>query len=39
VLRPDSVEELCIGVEAGRLAPEGGGQGAEVEIDGLRFVR
>ncbi|SNS02040.1 hypothetical protein SAMN04488503_2384 [Humidesulfovibrio mexicanus] len=39
VLRPDSVEELCIGVEAGRLDPEGGGQGAQVEIDGLRFVR
>lgn len=39
VLRPDSVEELCIGVEAERLTPENGGQGAEVEIDGLRFVR
>lgn len=35
VLRPDSVEDLCIGVEAGRLpqAP------VVLEIDGLRFVR
>jgi len=35
VLRPDSVEDLCIGAEAGRL-PEGP---LSINIDGLRFVR
>ena len=37
VLRPDSVEDLCIGVEAARL-PESG-QGVSLWIDSLRFVR
>ncbi|MHC1753513.1 hypothetical protein [Humidesulfovibrio sp.] len=37
VLRPDSVEDLCIGVEAARL-PESG-QGVRLWIDSLRFVR
>lgn len=37
VLRPDSVEDLCIGVEAARLPEEG--QGVRLWIDSLRFVR
>ena len=37
VLRPDSVEDLCIGVVGARL-PEGG-QGVSLWIDSLRFVR
>ena len=37
VLRPDSMEELCIGVEAARL-PENG-QGVRLWIDSLRFAR
>lgn len=37
VLRPDSVEDLCIGVEAARLPEEG--QGVSLWIDSLRFVR
>lgn len=43
VLRPDSVEDLCIGVEALRLPPgNAGGNPAEpvtLWIDSLRFVR
>lgn len=38
VLRPDSVEDLCIGVEAGRLPAEGL-QPVTLQIDGPRFVR
>lgn len=34
VLRPDNVEEICIGAEAGRIPPEG----AVIEIEGLRFA-
>ena len=37
VLRPDSVEDLCIGVEAARLPEDG--QGVSLWIDSLRFVR
>lgn len=36
VLRPDSVEHLCIGVEAQRLPP---GESITLWIDDLRFVR
>ncbi|MGE4263612.1 MAG: hypothetical protein AB7E46_03955 [Desulfovibrio sp.] len=36
VLRPDSVEDLCIGVEAQRLPP---GEPISLWIDSLRFVR
>lgn len=36
VLRPDSVEALCLGVEAGRLPP---GQPVTLWIDSLRFAR
>jgi len=39
VLRPDSVEDLCIGVEAGRLPPDGPGGPVTLWIDSLRFVR
>ncbi len=39
VLRPDSVEDLCIGVEAGRLPADGPGAPFSLWIDGVRFVR
>jgi len=39
VLRPDSVEELCIGVEADRLPADGPGAPVTLWIDSLRFVR
>lgn len=37
VLRPDSMEDMCIGVEAARLPEES--QGVSLWIDSLRFVR
>lgn len=38
VLRPDSVEDFCLGAEAGRL-PQGDATTLVIRIDGLRFVR
>ncbi|HWR03210.1 MAG TPA: hypothetical protein VN419_04240 [Humidesulfovibrio sp.] len=38
VLRPDSIEDFCLGVEAGRL-PQGDAAPLVIRIDGLRFVR
>jgi len=35
VLRPDSVEDICIGAEAGRI----GAQGVSLWVGGVRFVR
>jgi len=39
VLRPDSVEDLCIGLEAGRWPAGNADQGVTLWIDALRFVR
>jgi len=39
VLRPDSVEDFCLGVEAGRLPEDTAREPLVIQIDGLRFVR
>ncbi len=39
VLRPDSIEDFCLGVEAGRLPEDSAQEPLVIQIDGPRFVR